>query len=331
MNAYFVRAVYGQLTESFRINKIAAIGWFDEEEISNASDWNVIAEMYRKKFPTDNTSRSGQNIGQIYRFYNDIKIGDIVLTTDIHGSILVGTVLSKPYFKNDNACEFKHRIDVDWKESLLNRKLLSIPAQNTIRSSLTVFKVSQVAEIAKLANIELPLSSELNYQKKISHEEGDIIEVIRQRLLELDDSEFEIFVSYIMQSLGFDATQKHGKSGDGGIDFEGVLDVLGIASVKLQIQVKRYSTAAIKETDIRNFRGALKKDHQGTFITLSDFNKKAIESASDPTKEPINLINGRKLIEIFIEQFDKVISLIKAEENQALFEKLSFRKIIIPN
>jgi restriction system protein len=130
--------------------------------------------------------------------------------------------------------------------------------------------------------------------------------------------------------LGFAALQVRGKVGDGGIDFEGVLDVLGVASIKLQVQVKRYTSTSIGEKDIRNFRGALKRDHQGTFITLTSFQKKAIESAADANKVYINLIDGKRLIEIFIEQYDKVIQLIEIDANADLLKKLKFRKIIIP-
>jgi restriction system protein len=157
------------------------------------------------------------------------------------------------------------------------------------------------------------------------------VEAIRQQLLTLDPTEFEIFVNCIMQSLGFESTQEHGGVGDGGSDVEGILNVLGFASIKLQIQVKRYANSPIGEPEIRNFRGSLRNDSQGTFITLSSFNRRAIESASNPNLKPINLIDGKQLIEVFIEQFDKVIQLIEDNDTyRPLLDKLRFKKIIIP-
>ena len=82
--------------------------------------------------------------------------------------------------------------------------------------------------------------------------------------------------------MGFSPSQATGFSGNGGIDFEGTLEIMGVASINLQVQVKRYDKGTIGEKDIRNFRGALKKDYQGCFITLSKFAKKAVESANDP-------------------------------------------------
>ena len=64
---------------------------------------------------------------------------------------------------------------------------------------------------------------------------------IKSKLLELDGFEFETFVSYLLQTIGFEKTDEiQGGVGDGGIDFEGILNVYGIASIKLQVQVKRY-------------------------------------------------------------------------------------------
>ena len=130
--------------------------------------------------------------------------------------------------------------------------------------------------------------------------------------------------------MGFEPTQETGKVGDGGIDFEGVLDVNGIASVNLQVQVKRYDNTSIGEKDIRAFRGALKRDFQGCFITLSKFVKKATESAADKERDPIQLIDGIKFIELFIQQYDEIIDVIQEDDNDEMLAKLQFRESLLP-
>ncbi len=155
-------------------------------------------------------------------------------------------------------------------------------------------------------------------------------EIIRKRFLELDATEFEYLVSFLLRTLGFEPTQEIGKVGDGGIDFEGVLDVSGVASINLQVQVKRYDKGVIGEKEIRNFRGALKKDYQGCFITLSSFNKKATESATDKDREQIQLIDGNRFTEIFIEQYDKIIDEMYNDDMDELASKLKFKKSLLP-
>ncbi len=86
----------------------------------------------------------------------------------------------------------------------------------------------------------------------------------------------------------------------------------------------------IGEKEIRNFRGALKKDFQGCFISLSSFNKKAIESATDKEREQIQLIDGNRFTEIFIEQYEKIIDSIYNDDNDDLVGKLKFKKSLLP-
>jgi restriction system protein len=163
----------------------------------------------------------------------------------------------------------------------------------------------------------------------ISNSSGNA-ELIRQRFLQLDATEFEYLVSYLLRTLGFEPSQEIGKVGDGGIDFEGVLDVSGIASINLQVQVKRFEKNTIGERDIRNFRGALKKGFQGCFITLSRYNKKAIESATDNQREQIQLIDGNRFIDIFIEQYEKIIESMYNDDMDDLASKLKFKKSLLP-
>lgn len=328
MNVIVVRALNGELTDTFKQNGFAAIGWI-EEPIENFNDWGEIERQYRQDFPNGSPVKVGVNVGQVYRFMNEIKVGTIVITPYRDGTLLIGQATNEPYYQKDNLCPFCLRVNVSWKDAKFDRSLLSIPTQNTIRSSLTVFRVLAVHEITNLAGIQIE-GRISRVQNQPLWDEDSLIESIRQQLLQLDDAEFEIFVSYIMQSLGFEPTQRQGRTGDGGTDVEGLLDVFGFAAIKLQIQVKRYTNAVIGEKEIRQFRGSLRRDHQGTFITLSSFNRKAKESASSADFQIINLIDGKQLIKVFIEQFDKVIQLIEDNEHRALLDKLRFKKIIIP-
>jgi restriction endonuclease Mrr len=190
----------------------------------------------------------------------------------------------------------------------------------------TVFRIKQEGEILKILGKKV----EDNPNVSFAFEMDRLYDRIKERLLELDSDEFEILISYVLQSLGFEAKKRQGGVGDGGVDFEGVLNVMGVAKIQLQVQVKRYEQSAIGERDIRNLRGALKTGHQGCFITLSSFQKKAIESAEDPEKTPIRLIDGRKFIEILTEQYDKVMDLLLEEDQEELASKLKFRKGLLP-
>jgi restriction system protein len=325
MSVYIIRADYGRYTNQLKEMGIAAIGW-----LNNYSDLpktrEEIEQHYNVEFPDHKKMQKAINVGQIYRFMYEIKIGDTILCPYDNELLLVGEITSEVYYKVIKGIPWYYVRDVKWKEEPLNRQNFSVPLQNTLRSMQTVYRVKQEGEVLKAIGKRVEDSPIVATAIELDH----LFDKIKERLLELDSDEFELLVSYVLQSLGFEAKQRQGKIGDGGIDFEGVLNIMGVAKIQLQVQVKRYEQSAIGERDIRNLRGALKSGHQGCFITLSAFQRKAIESAGDPEKTPISLIDGRRFIEIFTEQYDKVMDLLSEEEQEDLAGKIKFRRGLWP-
>jgi restriction system protein len=292
------------------------------------SNKDYLKEKYRSKYPKDPNMRVNQNVGQINRFVNEMKIGDLVISPYMDNRLLIGRIEGELYYQEDSTSPYPWRKKVKWFDENIDRHTLSVPLQNTLRSSLTCFKVNSSDEIL----VELGLIKRIENQllSEGGHTPLTNFELIRKKFLELDATEFEYLVSFMLRTLGFEPTQEIGKVGDGGIDFEGVLDVSGIASINLQVQVKRYDKGVIGEKEIRSFRGALKKDFQGCFITLSSFNKKAVESASDKERAEIQLIDGNRFTEIFVEQYEKIIDAMYNDDMDDLAGKLKFKKSLLP-
>ncbi len=328
-NVFVLRADFGRYTSVFEKEGYVGIGWFEVDP----KDWDLtnkefLKEKYRQEFPNDPNMRMNQNVGQINRFINEMKVGDLVLSPYTDNQLLIGKIEGNLYYKVDNSSPYPWRRSVKWFHEKIDRHTLSVPLQNTLRSSLTCFNVNSADEIL----IQMGL---LNKNDVAALGGNSIVplsnfELIRKRFLELDATEFEYLVSYLLRTLGFEPTQEIGKVGDGGIDFEGILDVSGIASINLQVQVKRYDKGVIGEEAIKSFRGALKENYQGCFITLSTFNKKAIENAADKDRKKIQLIDGKIFTEIFVEQYDKIIDSMYKDDNDDLAGKLKFKKSLLP-
>ncbi len=331
MNVFVLRADFGRYTDTFKKDGYIGIGWFQDEPTTiDLKDKDSLKTVYKALYPDHPSMRMNQNVGQVFRFVNEIKVGDIIISPYNDNQLLVGTIESDVYFRKDDSSPYPWRKKVKWFKDTINRHNLSVPLQNTLRSSLTCFKVSMSDEILLALGIKIETNSVGDSRGSAASSTLSNFELIRRRFLELDATEFELLVSYVLRSLGFDPRQETGKVGDGGIDFEGVLDVLGVASINLQVQVKRYDKGAIGEMDMRNFRGALKMGYQGCFITLSTFNKKAIENATDKERQPIQLIDGARFTEIFIEQYDKIIDAIYNDDLDDLASKLKFKKSLLP-
>lgn len=137
-------------------------------------------------------------------------------------------------------------------------------------------------------------------------------------LVGLPDKGFERLCAAVMTANGVEATKMTGKSGDGGIDGEGLiaLDHSGLVTVRVAWQCKRFADKTVSPSAIRDFRGALDSStSHGVFFTTSEFTPAATAEASIPGKKPIRLIN----LQAFVELLDKLnLGVMSAREQKAV-------------
>lgn len=115
-------------------------------------------------------------------------------------------------------------------------------------------------------------------------------------LVHMNPYSFEKLTQRLLRECGFDDVRVTKKSGDGGIDGTGKLKINGIFSFNIAFQCKRYQ-GSVGAPDVRDFRGSLTTDiEKGVFITTGSFSKQAIEEASNPGKQQIDLVDGEEFI-----------------------------------
>lgn len=302
-SAWCVRAEFGQYTDAFVKGGYVAIGWLGDQSLAALTERQELYDIYRSAYPEDTSNVVfGQQVGQISRFMFELKPGDTVITPDRNTEILhYGIVEEKPYsfVQGDPACPYPHRRAVKWAKEPLLRSSLSVPLANTMRSSLTVFGVSQIDEIlAATGRGELVKPSESAF---------DPYESVLARVLELDDKEFEILVGHLLTALGFEGSEVTGKTGDGGVDATGELNVDNLAKIKVFVQAKRYKRGSrISANVVKNLRSSIPSNGQGAFITTADFQKKAYDVALEANFPRIGLINGRQLVDLLIEHWNEI-------------------------
>jgi restriction system protein len=298
---YFVRANYGQYAEHFLNGGYVAIGWLEETDLSQVESRDELYPMYADYHQEQNTLVLGQQVGQIARFLFDINPGDYVLTAPANTEFINwGIVQENPYYfgGTEDGCPFPHRKRVKWHPKPIRRAEFSVPFQNTIKSSLTVYWVKHrnnffevIGETSKIPKKELK-TAEDNY------------DVVLNRLLELDHTEFEILITHLLTALGFEA-QHTGKTNDGGVDALGVLNIANMATVKLFVQVKRYSLhSKVNPSQVKALRQSIPNDGQGAFITTSDFQAKALEVATELNFTRIGTVNGKQLVDILVDKWE---------------------------
>ena len=304
-NLWCVRAEFGRYVKNFLKGDYAAIGWIDHTDLSNIHSKEELFPLYRKEHPEDISNIViGQQVGQIARFLLEMKTGDYVVTPDSNTELLhYGCLLDNPsyfYYSNDDGCPYRHRRRVKWETKVLKRNQFSVPFQNTIRSSLTVFSISSKDEFFWGIN-----RSDLVSVSRVSP--YDPYRVVLERVLELDDKEFEVLVSHLLTALGFEGSEVTGKSGDGGVDAIGELNVSNLAKVKVYVQAKRYKLGTkINGNLVKQLRVAIPFGGQGAFITTAEFQTSASDVAAEAGFPHIGLINGRQLTDLLVEHWDSI-------------------------
>lgn len=117
-------------------------------------------------------------------------------------------------------------------------------------------------------------------------------------MLKLPPSGFERLSQRIPRLSGFIQVVVSGRTGDGGIDGHGTLQINPLVSFKVLFQCKRY-TKAVSSPDVRDFRGAMAgRADKGIIITTGTFTADAKREASRDGVPPIELIDGEKLIDM---------------------------------
>jgi restriction system protein len=89
-----------------------------------------------------------------------------------------------------------------------------------------------------------------------------------------------------------------GRSGDGGIDGIGVLQVNPLVSFKVLFQCKKYA-GSVTPSQVRDFRGAMTgRADKGIIITTGSFTADAKREAVRDGAPSIELVDGERLIDM---------------------------------
>ena len=110
---------------------------------------------------------------------------------------------------------------------------------------------------------------------------------------------FERVCQRLLRECGFKSVVVTGKTGDGGIDGEGILELNPLMSFKTLFQCKRYS-GSVGSSVIRDFRGAMQgRADKGIVITTGTFTREAQIEAIRDGVPPIELVDGQTLVSLF--------------------------------
>lgn len=123
--------------------------------------------------------------------------------------------------------------------------------------------------------------------------------ILLGKLMSLPADGFERLCQRLLRESGFESVTVTGKSGDGGLDGIGVLQVNAFVSFKVLFQCKRYN-GSVTPSQVRDFRGAMMgRADKGIILTTGTFTSEAKKEAVRDGVPPIELVDGEKLLDMF--------------------------------
>lgn len=143
------------------------------------------------------------------------------------------------------------------------------------------------------------ISKQVDDIEENTTEEEELSDDLLTILQSLPPNGFERICQRLLREAGFKKVVVTGKSGDGGIDGEGILEINPLMSFKVLFQAKRYQ-GTVGSSTVRDFRGAmLGRADKGIIITTGRFSLDAKKEAIRDGAPPIELVDGESLIELF--------------------------------
>lgn len=134
---------------------------------------------------------------------------------------------------------------------------------------------------------------------EIPDDETDHRSILLKKIMTISPEGFERLCQRLLRESGFESVTVTGRSGDGGLDGIGVLQVNAFVSFKVLFQCKRYS-GSVSPSQVRDFRGAMQgRADKGIILTTGTFTSEAKKESVRDGVPPIELVDGEKLLDMF--------------------------------
>lgn len=116
-------------------------------------------------------------------------------------------------------------------------------------------------------------------------------------LQKMPPSAFERLIQRMLRESGFIQVEVTGRSGDGGIDGQGIMRLGGFLSFRVSFQCKRWR-GTVGSGVVRDFRGAMVgRADKGLLITTGTFSQDAKKEATRDGAPAIDLVDADQLVQ----------------------------------
>lgn len=120
------------------------IGWSEMGDISRIDSKEKLSELYEEHYDKNSRGR-GQDVGQIWRFLRDMKVGDYVIYAE-NSVFHIGRVESDYYYDEteteDQDSDYKSNRKVKWLKKNISRSVLSTNLHNSLKTAMSIWTLN---------------------------------------------------------------------------------------------------------------------------------------------------------------------------------------------
>ena len=291
------------------VDSYIAIGW---DAVGNLGQLSATRDAYKnavaKAYPMSKPGAVPVFAGTLFKFANDMKIGDLVIYPSKPDRMVnIGKISGNYTFSLMPDAKSPNRRSVVWIKQL-PRAHFSQSALNEIGSAVTLFQVTTNADeflaAIKGEEFEITAKDETTVEAASENTAETTKDFVIKRLKgSLDPYKFERFVAYLLEQMGYH-TRVTQKSNDGGIDVIASRDELGFEPPIIKVQCKQ-TLGNTGQPDVAQLYGHIESREYGLFVSLGDYTAQARNF--ERSKHNLRLISGSDLVDlifVYYKQFN---------------------------
>jgi restriction system protein len=298
----------------FLDDRIVGIGWVEAGNYTGAKSKADLIKQFAATWPDQTKRQVEVGSAQVWRFLNEVAVGDEVITYDPDERLYhYGKISGKAEFLEDSSEHQRVVRKVDWVSSV-SRDDLSKSTRNSLGAILTIFKVPDHAadeiralkdgqrseRVQEIPDTEIAWADEVDPYDGI---ENQALERIKDRIRALAWDDMQEIVAALLRALGYRTIISPAGS-DRGKDIIASRDGFGFERPRIVVEVK-HRKDAMGSQEIRSFLGGRHPDDRGLYVSTGGFSKEAhyeAERASTVT----HLMSLDGLARALIEQYEKL-------------------------
>lgn len=309
-NVWLVRAgEEGYLIDEF-VKGYVGVGFNRMGDMASIKSQDGMYELYVKSYPDVKEGKIGNAVAMAFKFRSVMQVDDKLLTYDSHRrEYLVGTIISDYSYSPNVIKDYPNIRKVKW-EGRVSRDSLSVSSRNSLGCISTLFSVNE--DVWKEIQNVMEGKVTINKEEKIIEEKDEseqiredtvarAHELIKDKILSLDDAEMERLVAAILRALGY-RTRVSPKGPDRGVDIFASPDGLGLEEPRIKVEVKHRSNQ-MGSKEIRSFIAVLLERDKALYISTGEFSKEAKYEA-DRSKSPLTLLDLDDLARLIVSHYE---------------------------